>query len=78
MPKIPPIKARELIKLLIKLGFHKHHQSGSHVQLKHLDGRRVTIPNHPTQEIRRGTLSGILKDIHIEEKDFLKLLKKHN
>ena len=78
MPKIPPIKARNLLKLLIRLRFYKHHQSGSHIQLKHSDGRRVTIPYHPNQEIKRGTLAGILKDINIEENEFLKFIKKYN
>lgn len=78
MPKISPIKARELLKLLIKIGFYKHHQSGSHIQLKHSDGRRVTIPYHPNKEIRRGTLAGILKDINIPEDEFTRLRKKYN
>ena len=52
MPKLPVVKARELIKTLNKLGFYKYHQAGSHIQLKHPDGRRTTVPNHPNKEIR--------------------------
>lgn len=78
MPKLPPIKAQELLKLLIKIGFSKHHQAGSHIQIKHADGRRTTIPYHPKKEIRRGTLAAILKDISIEEEEFIKLRKKYN
>lgn len=75
MPKLPVIKARELIKLLQRLGFEKHHQVGSHVQLKHSDGRRITVPNHPTREIRKGTLKGIINDANISVEEFIKQLK---
>lgn len=76
MPKLPVIKARELLKALQKLGFLKHHQAGSHVQLKHLDGRRTTIPYHPNQEIRRGTLKAIIDDLDMTVDEFVKALKK--
>lgn len=75
MPKIPVIKAKDLLKTLQKMGFVKHHQSGSHIQLKHLDGRRVTVPYHPTQEIRRGTLKGIINDLEISLEKFTEALK---
>lgn len=76
MPKLPVIKARKLLKILQKLGFYKHHQVGSHVQLKHPDGRRTTIPYHPTQEIRRGTLKAIIDDLDMSVEEFIKALKK--
>ena len=39
MPKLSPISAKALIKLLEKQGFEVVHQEGSHVRLKHADGR---------------------------------------
>ena len=75
MPKLPVIKAKELLKLLLKNGFSKYHQVGSHMQLKHSDGRRTTIPYHPSQEIRRGTLKGIINDLDITVEEFIKLLR---
>lgn len=76
MPKLPVIKAKQLLKVLIKLGFYKHHQAGSHVQLKHSDGRRTTVPNHPSHEIRPGTLKAILDDIEISTEEFISILRK--
>lgn len=76
MPKLPVVKAKDLLKTLQKMGFVIHHQAGSHVQLKHSDGRRVTVPYHPTQEIRRGTLKGIIEDIEISVEEFTEALKK--
>ncbi|EKD84929.1 MAG: hypothetical protein ACD_38C00139G0021 [uncultured bacterium] len=75
MPKLPVVKARQLLKTLNKLGFLKYHQVGSHVQLKHADGRRTTIPYHPTQEIRRGTLKAIIDDLNMSIEEFSKALK---
>lgn len=74
MPKLPVVKAKILLKVLLKQGFIKHHQVGSHVQLKHLDGRRTTIPYHPGREIRPGTLKAILEDIEMSTEEFIKLL----
>lgn len=75
MPKLPVIKARILLKILLKMGFYKHHQTGSHIQLKHLDGRRTTIPYHPNQEIRRGTLKGIIGDLDMTIDEFIAFKK---
>lgn len=76
MPKLPVVKASKLYKTLQKLGFFKYHQVGSHIQLKHPDGRRTTIPYHPTQEIRRGTLKSIIDDLEISVEEFTQALKK--
>lgn len=76
MPKLPVIKASKLLRILNKLGFYKHHQVGSHIQLKHPDGRRTTLPYHPTQEIRRGTLKAIIDDLDMTVEEFINVLKK--
>ncbi len=75
MPKLPVVKARKLLIVLKKLGFYKYHQVGSHIQLKHIDGRRVTLPYHPTQELRRGTLRGIINDLDMTVEEFIKAVK---
>lgn len=76
MPKLPVVKARRLLKILEKEGFIKYHQVGSHIQLKHPDGRRTTIPYHPSQEIGRKTLKSILNDMKIDINGFIKMLRK--
>ncbi len=76
MPKLPVVKANQLYKILLKLGFSKYHQVGSHIQLKHPDGRRITIPYHPSQEIRKGTLKSIIDDLDITVEEFIKAVKK--
>lgn len=76
MPKLPVVKASKLLRILKKLGFYEHHQVGSHIQLKHLDGRRTTLPYHPTQEIRRGTLRAIIDDLNMTVEEFIEATKK--
>lgn len=76
MPKLPVLKARELLSTLERLGFYRHHQAGSHIQLKHPDGRRTTIPYHPTYEIRRGTLRSVINDLDMNVEEFIRALKK--
>ena len=77
MPKLPQTKARELIKVAEKLGFVFRDQSGSHAVYIHSDGRRTTIPIHPTQAIGVGLLTRIIKkDLQISKDEFIKLVKK--
>lgn len=75
MSKLPQIPANELIKILTKLGFEVKRQSGSHVFLKHKDGRTTVVPNHPGEKIDRGLLNKILrKDVKISREEFSRLL----
>jgi len=47
MSKLPLISAVELIKIFEKIGFKIIRQKGSHIFLRHNDGRTTVIPNHP-------------------------------
>ena len=73
MPKLSPIRARELIVILQKLGFEKVHQKGSHVRMRHPDGRRTTIPLHSGEKVGVGLLRKILRDVNISRNKFDKL-----
>lgn len=76
MPKLPVIKAKELIKILNRLGFFKFHQVGSHAQFKNKENRKITVPVHQSKEIGRKTLKGIIGDIDFTVEDFIKILKR--
>lgn len=49
------VKGKQLIKVLIKLGFNICGQRGSHVRLTHPDGRWTQVAVHP-KPIPQGTL----------------------
>jgi len=73
MPKLSPISSKDLIKILEKQGFGQVHQKGSHVRMKHPDGRRTTIPIHSGEKVGVGLLRKILRDSGISRSDFEKL-----
>ncbi|MBA3046431.1 MAG: type II toxin-antitoxin system HicA family toxin [Candidatus Thermoplasmatota archaeon] len=72
MSKLPILSGTEFVKALCKLGYYVRDQKGSHIHLRHVTKRPLTIPNH--KEIARGTLRAILKDADITADDFLKLI----
>ena len=75
MSKLPLITANQLLKILNKIGFEPRRQTGSHIFLRHKDGRTTVIPNHPGDKIDRGLLNKILKqDIGISREEFENLL----
>jgi len=71
MPKLIPIKAKKLIKILLDLGFIERDAEGSHVFFKHPDGRTTVIPMH--DEISKGLLKKILNDIQLSIEEYDKL-----
>ena len=72
--RLPMLKARDIIRALKLLGFQEFRQSGAHLFLKHPDGRVTTIPKHSGNDIGRGLMRQILKDIHITPEEFIKYL----
>jgi len=75
MPKLPVIKTKELIRVLARLGFFKHHQIGSHAQYKNPDGQRITIPIHHGRDVPKKMLHGIISDLNMTIEEFIKALK---
>lgn len=74
MTALPIISGKTLILALQKAGFMITRQRGSHVQLRHQNGRMVTVPIHGNDDLPRGTLRGILRDIDLPPEDLQKLL----
>lgn len=73
MPKLPVVSGRELVKAFKKMGFESISQRGTHIKMKHPDGRVAIIPNHKT--IKKGTLKkGILNPLSISVEELVRLL----
>lgn len=76
MPQFSQFRARDLVKIALKLGFKLRAQSGSHAVYVHPDGRRTSIPIHPTQVIGVGLFTKIIKkDLKISKQEVIKILK---
>ena len=76
MSRLPVLSAREVIRILEQIGFQVVRQRGSHVRLRHEDGRVLTVPVHRAQDISRGLLRKILRDAELSAQDLEDLLKK--
>ncbi len=74
MAKLVRISGKELCKILEKKGFEMIKGKGSHVRLKHLDGRRTIIPIHGNEKLGKGLLREILKQVKLSKEEFLELL----
>ena len=74
MVKLPrKISGKELLKVFRKLGFEIERQRGSHVFLRHPDGRRLTIPVYDVVPVN--LLLWILAETNVSREEFLKLVK---
>ena len=75
MPPLPTIPGHRLIRALQRAGFEIVRQRGSHVRLRHPDGRITTVPVHSGQDVGRGLLRKILRDADLTADELLDLLQ---
>ena len=73
MVKLITISGKNLCKLLEKLGFEKIYGKGSHVRFKHPDGRRTVVPVHGHEDLGKGLLRHILKQINLSKEKYEEL-----
>jgi predicted RNA binding protein YcfA (HicA-like mRNA interferase family) len=69
---LPMLTSEEILKVLKRQGFLAIRQRGSHVRLRHQDGRTVTVPSHSCQDVGKGLLRKILRDAELSFDDLLK------
>lgn len=69
MTKLRILSARDMEKLLFKLGFFRVRQCGSHIFYKHSDGRFTTVPHHKG-DLKRALIRSILREIDLEIDQF--------
>lgn len=72
MTRFPVFEGKELIEILKEFGFFVDRQRGSHVLLKHQDGRVTVVPLHAGDIIGPGLLAKILRDVELTREDLLK------
>jgi len=67
-----PYKAREVLGKLQRAGFVIKRQSGSHVVLRHPDGRQTYVAMH-TSDVPTGTFRAILRQSGLTGEEFRQL-----
>lgn len=73
---LPALKSREVVKVLLEIGFVKDRQKGSHLVLVHpIKKKRIVIPMHSGKTIKKPLLrSIIIEDAGLSIEEFLDLL----
>ena len=67
--RLPVLTGQEVLAILHRHGFLPVRQSGSHVILRHGDGRRATVPVHAGRTLGRGLLRQIMRDTDLTVDD---------
>jgi predicted RNA binding protein YcfA (HicA-like mRNA interferase family) len=74
-PKLPVIKAKDLVRVVSALGYVLDRQKGSHaVYYRKKDASRIVIPVHAGVDLKPGTLSAIVNDLGLTVEEFINLL----
>lgn len=71
--KFPILSGKQVLAALKRLDFVEVHRKGSHVKMKHSDGRVLVFPFH--DEVDRYTLKGALHDAEIDVAEFLNAIR---
>ena len=71
MTRLPRLKGKEVVRILERLDFEIARTRGSHVFMKHPDGRVTTVPVHAGETLGPGLLRAILRDIEMSLEEFL-------
>jgi predicted RNA binding protein YcfA (HicA-like mRNA interferase family) len=71
--KLPVLSGKQVLAAFKRLDFVEAHRKGSHVKMKHPDGRIIVFPFH--DEVDRYTLKGALRDADIEVAEFLNAIR---
>jgi len=74
MKQFAPLKPREVIAILRRLGFEQVRQRGSHRQFRHPDGRVTTVPDHRGRDVSPILVRRIADEIGVPIDEFLSKL----
>jgi predicted RNA binding protein YcfA (HicA-like mRNA interferase family) len=75
MPKPPVVRSRQVMAALERAGFEHISQEGSHVKMRHPDGRIAILVDYGSCDYPTGTLRRELSRLGITLEDFRRLLK---
>ena len=75
LSKLKPVDAETVVKALTKIGFQPVRQHGSHLVLKHPDGRITVVPVHKGEYLGRGILRKIANDAQITREELMQILE---
>ena len=74
MTRLPRARGKEVVRALEQVGFSVERTRGSHVFLKHPDGRVTSVPVHSRETLGPGLLRAILRDVDMSVDELIALL----
>jgi predicted RNA binding protein YcfA (HicA-like mRNA interferase family) len=74
LTRLPRISGRKVVKALRKIGYEFDYQQSSHIVLRHVNPphRRITVPDH--DEVAKGTLRAIIRQVGLTVQEFRNLV----
>ena len=74
MSALPHVAGRHVVQALLKIGYEKDRQKGSHIVMRQISypHRRIVVPDH--KEVAKGTLRAIIRYAGLTVEEFSKLL----
>jgi predicted RNA binding protein YcfA (HicA-like mRNA interferase family) len=74
MPKLTPLKSRQVIDKLRALGFEGPFAGGRHSRMVHREtGKIIPIPIHGGKDVSVGLIRSIIRDLGITPDEWLEL-----
>ena len=74
MPKLSPLKSRQVIKKLRELGYEGPYPGGRHVRMVKRDsGQIVPIPMHQGKDVSVGLIRAIIRQVGITPEEWNRL-----
>ena len=75
MAKPPIVRSRQVITALERAGFEQVDQAGSHIKMRHRDGRIAILVDYGSRDYPLGTLRRELSRLGITVEEFRRHLK---
>ena len=74
MSTLPHVSGRKVVQALLKIGYEKDRQKGSHIVMRQISypHRRIVVPDH--KEVAKGTLRAIIRHAGLTVEEFAKNL----
>jgi predicted RNA binding protein YcfA (HicA-like mRNA interferase family) len=71
---LPRVSDRNVVQALVKIGYERDRQTGSHIVLRQIayPHRRIVVPDH--KEVAKGTLRAIIRHAGLNVEEFTELL----
>lgn len=74
MPKLKPLKSKEVIKKLSKLGFVGPIAGGKHIRMVNLKTKKIIpVPMHKGKDVGVGLIRAIISEAGISRDEWIRL-----